>query len=201
MVQSSHVVVRTAQLSDADAIVQVYRENIAKAPVTNRNDIGPGMWREPETDEPAQALAENIGAKNREVWVAEHEGTIVGFLSAVVRTASTVHLTHVAVVNEIMIAPQMRGKGISNRLLAAFDMWAEEHACDLVVSISGNHDRERNRFFTKLGFAQVGQARAIPTQVLRSKLTGKGTVSRDTSRVIALRRALRHRQAKTESPT
>jgi hypothetical protein len=54
--------------------------------------------------------------------------------------------------------------------------------------------REPHRYLTKIGFTQVAAVRAIQASRLRSRLSSKATHSRDTGKLIAVRRTLRRRQ-------
>jgi hypothetical protein len=52
---------------------------------------------------------------------------------------------------------------------------------------------------TKIGFNQIAVVRAIQASKLRSRLTTKATNSRDTGKLIAVRRTLRRRQTDPRS--
>jgi hypothetical protein len=56
-----------------------------------------------------------------------------------------------------------------------------------------------HRYLTKIGFNQVAVLRAIESSKLRSRLTTKATNSRDTGKLIAVRRTLRRRQGHERS--
>ncbi len=190
MVLPNQVVVRPAVAGDAEAIVAIMTAAVAAAGLPkSRQDIGPAMWREPKPAEARSALKQNLANENQRIYVAQVDDKLVGFVSAVRRTITAVHLTNAIVINEIEIHPDFRDKGISKKLLSEIHVWALETNTELIGSISGQQDRERNRFLAKLGFGQVGAVRVTPTALLGGRLAPKG--SRESNRRISARRALR----------
>lgn len=190
MVLPNQVTVRPAVADDAEAIVSIMTAAVAAAGLPkSKQDIGPAMWREPKPTEARSALKQNLANENHRVYVAQVDDKLVGFVSAVRRTITVVHSTNAIIINEIEIHPDFRDKGISKKLLSEIHVWALETNTELIASISGQQDRERNRFLAKLGFGQVGAVRVTPTALLGSRLVPKG--SRESSRRISARRALR----------
>lgn len=195
MVHLNQVTVRPAVADDGASIVSIMTAAVNAADSSKPNkDIGPGMWREPKPAEARSALKQNLENENYRVYVAQLEGKLVGFVSAVRRTITAVHLTNAIVIDEIEIHPDFREKGISKKLISEIHVWALETNTELIATISGHQDRDRNRFLAKLGFGQVGAVRVTPTALLGSRLVPKS--SRDSNRHISARRALRRRPLK-----
>ena len=90
-------------------------------------------------------------------------------------------------------ATTVGGLSVASTLLSAAASYGEEHNCEIVVAAVPVHSREPHRYLTKIGFNQVAVLRAIQASKLRSRLTMKATNSRDTGKLIAVRRTLRRR--------
>ena len=109
-------------------------------------------------------------------------------------TLTPINLTRVLIVTEIQVSPRFRRRHVASTLLSAAASYGEEHNCEIVVASIPAHAREPHRYLTKIGFNQIAVLRAIQASKLRSRLTSKATHSRDTGKLIAVRRTLRRRQ-------
>ncbi len=116
-----------------------------------------------------------------------------------ISTLTPISLTRVLVVSEIQVCPRFRRRSVASMLLAAAASHGEENNCEIVVASIPVHSREPHRYLTKIGFNQVAVVRAIQASKLRSRLTTKATNSRDTGKLIAVRRTLRRRQTDPRS--
>lgn len=131
------------------------------------------------------------------------ERLVVGLVDDAV--AGVVHLRRVAVspvrvqqavqVTALSVTAQHRGKGVATALVSVATAWAEEKDAPFVVTAMPARDREANRYVTRLGFSQAAVLRVAATGALRSRFAGMAAGSRDTGRLIAVRRTLRRRQA------
>ena len=82
------------------------------------------------------------------VLVAEHEGTVIGYVSGSARSAFYVGgLT--AWVDEILVLPELRREGIGKRLMEAFEAWASRLNCRSVALAT----RGAAPFYEHLGYA------------------------------------------------
>ena len=103
------------------------------------------------------------------------------------------------IVTEIQVSPRFRRKSVASTLLSAAASHGEDHNCEIVVAAIPVHSREPHRYLTKIGFNQIAVLRAIQASKLRSRLTTRATNSRDTGKLIAVRRTLRRRQGQPRS--
>ena len=151
------------------------------------------LWREPGIAEAAAALELNLGRPDKRIIVALCEGEIVGATVCDISTLTPINLTRILIVTEIQVSPRFRRKSVALTLLSAAASYGEEHNCEIVVAAIPVHSREPHRYLTKIGFNQIAVLRAIQASKLRSRLTTKATNSRDTGKLIAVRRTLRRR--------
>ncbi len=112
-----------------------------------------------------------------------------------VNTLTPISLTRVLIVTEIQVSPRFRRRSVASMLLVGRRHHGEDHNCEIVVASIPAHSREPHRYLAKIGFNQIAIVRAIQASKLRSRLSGKATNSRDTGKLIAVRRTLRRRQA------
>jgi len=189
------IVLRDADREDAAALIFLWRECAESAREEGSNVLSStALWREPGVAEAAAALELNLANADKRIIVALVEGGVVGAVSCDISTTTPVNLTRVLVVNELQVLPSFRRKSVATTLLSAAANYGEEFNCEVVATLTPAHAREPNRFLTKLGFSQVSVVRATQASMLRSKLSTKATNSRDTGKLIAVRRTLRRRQ-------
>ncbi len=151
------------------------------------------LWREPGVAEAAAALDFNLGHPDKRIILALIDGEIVGATVCTIGTLTPINLTRVLIVTEIQVSPRFRRKSVASTLLSAAASYGEECNCEIVVAAIPVHSREPHRYLTKIGFNQIAVVRAIQASKLRSRLSMKATNSRDTGKLIAVRRTLRRR--------
>lgn len=189
------VLVRDAVREDAEALISIWRANAC--PTGAAGDESPAanpMWREPGIEESVAAVDLHLDNPERRLLVALVDGTVVGVLACSLRSLTPIHLTRVLIVTDLEVMAEWRRKSVASSLLSAAAHWGEEMNCDVVLTISPASSREPNRFLARLGFGQVSTVRAAQISVVRSRFAAKATNSRDTGRLIAMRRTLRRRQ-------
>ncbi|MGH3456900.1 N-acetyltransferase family protein [Aeromicrobium sp.] len=189
------IVLRDADREDAAALIALWSECAAFG-----RDEGSevftqqSLWREPTVAEAAAALEFALRSPDKRIIVALVDGEIVGATVCDIRTLTPVNLNMVLVVTEIQVSPRHRRRNVASTLLSAAASYGEERDCEIVVASTPAHARESNRYLTKIGFNQIAVLRAIQASKLRSRLTSKVTQSRDTGKLIAVRRTMRRRQ-------
>lgn len=192
----------------------------SRQPVTLRSATGEdaaaliGLWREGnETDqrEPSAAMPSTLGIPEAaEAIDAAHArggarlvvaligGAIVGMTYYEVRNAGPLTLTKILVVTDFQVSPRHRRKGVAAALLTSAAHFAEEHGAVVVMAAVKPQFRDGHRYLTKLGFSQAAVVRGIDADVLNSRLAIKTAGSRDTGRLLAVRRGMRRRQGATQ---
>ncbi len=188
------IVLRDADREDAAALISLWSESAAATRDEGSEAFTQQMlWREPGVPEAAAAIDFALRSPDKRIIVALVDGEIVGATVCDIRTLTPVTMDKVLLVTEIQVSPRHRRRTIASTLLSAAASYGEEHDCELVMAAIPAHAREPHRYLTKIGFNQIAVLRAIQASKLRSRLTSKAT-SRDTGKLIAVRRTLRRRQ-------
>lgn len=190
------IVLRDADRDDAAALISLWSECAAASQDEGSEAFTQqALWREPGVAEAAAALDVNLGQPNKRIVVAVADEEIVGATVFSLNTLTPISLTRVLIVTEIQVSPRYRRRSVASMLLSAAAHHGEDHNCEIVVASIPVHSREPQRYLAKIGFNQIAIVRAIQASKLRSRLSGKATNSRDTGKLIAVRRTLRRRQA------
>lgn len=195
MASRQPVVLRDAEPEDAAALIALWSECAAATrdegseAFTQQN-----LWREPGVAEAADALEFARRSPDKRTIVALVDGEIVGATVCDIRTLTPVNMDKVLLITEIQVSPRHRRRNVAVTLLSAAASYGEERGCEIVMAAIPAHAREPNRYLTKIGFSQIAVLRAIQASKLRSRITTKATQSRDTGKLIAVRRTLRRRQ-------
>jgi GNAT superfamily N-acetyltransferase len=90
----------------------------------------------------------------------------VGLLVLGVDPLSVVLGTPQVTVDNLVVAPQHRRRGVGAVLLAAAARYAEEVGADHLVATVGGHEAERQRFLARMGFAPLTTRRIVPRESL-----------------------------------
>nr|MCW2728426.1 hypothetical protein [Aeromicrobium sp.] len=189
------IVLRDAVREDANALVALWAECFdASRDEGSEAFTQQSLWRQPGLAEAAAALELNLSRPDKRVILAVVDDEIVGATVCDISTLTPINLTRILIVTEIQVSPRFRRKSVALTLLSAAASYGEEHNCEIVVAAIPAHSREPHRYLTKIGFNQIAVLRAIQSTKLRSRLSTKVTNSRDTGKLIAVRRTLRRRQ-------
>lgn len=196
------VVVRNAEPADAAALIDLWgccaaaaddEPPVAGATTATTAAVG-AAWREPRVAEAAEALGAYTADSSKRLLVAMLDEEIVGVLAANLRSMTPIHRTETLVVSDLHVSPPYRRKAVASTLMSAAVSWAEENDCEVVLTSTPAPSRDAHRFLTRLGFGQVAVIRGAQTSALRARFVSRATSSKDTGRLIAVRRTLRRRQ-------
>ncbi|WP_375003203.1 GNAT family N-acetyltransferase [Aeromicrobium sp. CTD01-1L150] len=191
----SPLVLRDATREDAAALAALWSECAADSDSeTSEAFTQQSMWHEPSVAEAAEALELHLSQPDKRIIIALIEGDVVGATVCDLSTLTPVTMTRVLRVTDIQVSPRHRRRSIALTLLSAAASYGEEHDVEMVVAAIPTQTREPHRYLTKIGFSQVAVVRAIKASKLRSQVSSRATHSRDTGRLIAVRRTLRRRQ-------
>lgn len=190
------IILRDATREDAAALVTLWTECAgASKDEGSEAFTQQSLWREPGLAEAESALELTLGRPEKRVIVAVVDDEIVGATVCDISTITPINLTRILLVTEIQVSPRYRRKSVASTLLSAAASYGEDKNCEIVVASIPAHSREPHRYLTKIGFNQIAVLRAIQSSKLRARLTTKATNSRDTGKLIAVRRTLRRRQS------
>jgi len=189
------ITMRDADREDAAALIRLWSECAASGQDEGSEAFTQqSLWREPEVAEAAEAIEFNLSLPDKRILVALAEGEIIGATVCDIRTLTPLSMTMVLLVTEIQVSPRFRRRSVASTLLSAVADYGDTKGCEVVIASIPAHAREPHRYLTKLGFNQIAVLRAVSASKLQSRLTGKATKSRDTGKLIAVRRTLRRRQ-------
>jgi len=191
----TQVVLREADREDAAALIALWAECAQAGPDEGSEAFTQqSLWREPDVPEAAAAIELNLSLPDKRMFVALSGGEIIGATVCDIRTLTPITLTRILLVTEIQVSPRFRRRSVAADLLSLVADYGDEKGCEIVVASVPSHARGPHRYLTKLGFNQIAIVRAISASKLQSRLSGKAVKSRDTGKLIAVRRTLRRRQ-------
>lgn len=85
---------------------------------------------------------------NHGCFVIEWDAEVVGYASGYKHVSLAVSQP-VAFLDEIVVKPELRGRGLGRRLMAAFEEWAGDHHCKVVALATGG----AREFYERLGYS------------------------------------------------
>ena len=102
------------------------------------------------TADVARRMEQISRLRDQALFVAENDGTIVGWVHVYARAV----LEHdvAAEVVGIVVDPNARRQGIGKALLARVEQWAKEHGLDCVRIGSASHRTDAHAFYETLGY-------------------------------------------------
>lgn len=146
------ITIRHVTDSDADALLQLRTELDRE---TAFMMLEPGE-RTMDVEEQRSRLAAIIARDNQTIVLAEHAGTLVGFLSACGgefrRNRATAYLV-------IGVLQAFAGQGIGSRLFAAAEEWAGAHGIHRLELTVMAHNHRAVHLYQKMGFEIEGTKR------------------------------------------
>jgi ribosomal protein S18 acetylase RimI-like enzyme len=154
--QQMDLLIRTATLADYDAVCEV----IAEADALHREAL-PRVFREP--DGPArteQFIAEAIAAEDSALWVAVHQGRIIGLLHAKMRETADVPILvprRYIVIDNLVVRREFRRRGVARGLMEMAHHWAREKGLAQIDLNVWEFNKEAIAFYESLGYAAVSR--------------------------------------------
>ncbi len=89
---------------------------------------------------------------DRMVWVAESGGKVVGMCTVQV-LVSTAEGGEAALVEDVVVHADFRGKGIGKKLLVALDQWAAKRGIRRLQLLADKENTPALRFYSRLGWS------------------------------------------------
>jgi GNAT superfamily N-acetyltransferase len=150
---------------------------------------------DPAVTEAEAAVARIAADPDERLIVGLVDDEVVGVVHLIRVPVSPIRVQEAVRMSALCVAPEQRGKGVGTALTSAATAWAEEKDAGFVMVTMPARDREANRYLTRAGFSQIGVVRLASTRALRSRFAGMAAGSRDTGRMIAVRKTLRRRHS------
>jgi diamine N-acetyltransferase len=154
------ITVRQAIVADYPAI-----ERLAQEILTFHATALPENFRIVHPALPESRFRDLITFASSAILVAEYEGVIVGHVECRVLPAST-NTTQApqvrAVIETIVVAAKMQGKGIGRTLFAACVAWAKSHGADTLLLEVWEFNEGAIAFYERLGMTTVHRRMSLP---------------------------------------
>lgn len=180
----SQLVVRSAQPTDAEVLLDLWADVVRKAD---------------RADQLADLLTviDRAGASETErLVVVEYDGTVAGAVLLRATTVSSLNLEPVVQVISPHVLPRYRRHGIGRCLVDAGVAFAEELGIGCIGTAVAAGNRDANRFMARLALGPAATLRIAPTPMVRAKLALQQphvvrTGGRHLTQVLAARRSMR----------
>ena len=150
--ESRDVTIRPGRREDAAEAARLWmqsaREHTAHDPIYATSPGAERVMR--------RFLTDVAGSNHSFLFVAEHGGRTVGFISGEMREGSpTFQAKTWASVDDVFVEPDHRNLGVGRALLERVKEWARERGADGVsLQVAAANERGR-KFYEELGFREV----------------------------------------------
>jgi ribosomal protein S18 acetylase RimI-like enzyme len=153
-VTASPVTIRAARPTDFDALVELDWSS-----AVHHASIDPVLYRIPERAALADFLRRRLSDPDREVLVAEADGTVVGMVDvtldedpdpgSIIRPVPTADIG-------ISVLEGWRGQGVGHALMAAAEASARSRGAQRIILDMSSANDGALRFYDSLGYAEYG---------------------------------------------
>jgi GNAT superfamily N-acetyltransferase len=89
------------------------------------------------------------------ILVAREQGTVVGMVN-ILYTVSTALGEEVALLEDMVVVPSMRGRGLGSALLTHALAHCEEYGCKRITLLTDGGNKAAQRFYARHGFVPSG---------------------------------------------
>ena len=134
-------IIREARSSDIPAMVELLRELF-----TLETDFAVDADRQQRGLEILLQEWDTAG-----IWVADADGRVVGMCTVQV-LISTAEGGPVGLVEDVVVEPSFRGKGIGRALLEALEAWAAENGLSRLQLLTDRRHTDTQRFYEAVGW-------------------------------------------------
>ena len=151
---ASPVTIRAARPTDFDALVELDWSS-----AVHHASIDPVLYRIPERAALADFLRRRLSDPDREVLVAEADGTVVGMVDvtldedpdpgSIIRPVPTADIG-------ISVLEGWRGQGVGHALMAAAEASARSRGAQRIILDMSSANDGALRFYDSLGYAEYG---------------------------------------------
>ncbi len=148
--------IREATMHDIDSLCDLFVEV---------NDLHaeavPHLFQKVEAGEVmADYLRDQIGWPGRQIFVAEQDDVLVGFVIVAVRLAPDAPVyvpRRFAEIEVLMVQKSCRRQGIGRALMDRAHQWAADHGINQVELVVLDFNEDANRFYEELGYRSLNR--------------------------------------------
>lgn len=99
------------------------------------------LWPRYDSDQLRDEVDKMLQDSTWAIFVAEHEGTIVGFIECSIRDkAPGCETTRIGYIEGWFVAPQFRRQGVGGKLVESGESWARQMGCtEMASDTTSNH--------------------------------------------------------------
>jgi ribosomal protein S18 acetylase RimI-like enzyme len=163
------MLIRQATMDDYAGLCAIFREVDAL-----HVEAQPQVFRDPgDAARPRAYIASIVNDENACLWVAEHEGQIVGLLKIAIQKTRDIPILVprcYAEIDTLAVAKQYHRRGIGRTLMEAAERWASERGVDQIELSVWEFNEQARAFYAALGYRtasrkmwRCGVSRAAPT--------------------------------------
>jgi GNAT superfamily N-acetyltransferase len=179
----SHVVLRSAVDSDAEALVSLWED------VLRRGD------HQQQLDD-VRFVVDRVSAMSEErIVVAVLDDRVVGAVYLRATTWSPINLERVVLAVSPHVLPEFRRHGVGRALMDAAVDFADELGIGHVGTAVETGSRESNRFMARLALGPAATLRVAPTATVKARLhqglPAARARGRQLTQIVAARRSMR----------
>ena len=140
--------IRKADIKDLESIMVLFDKlSLSDLPYDTEVDV---YWA--HTPDGKNYFTDKIQGKNSVCFVAEADGSIVGYFLAIKKEDPTYRLIKIADLEHLVVDENYRNQGIGKKLMNAFISWAKSEGINK-VSVNVFTDNEKGiKFYKREGF-------------------------------------------------
>lgn len=192
-VSRSHVALRTAVVSDAPFLVDLWHESCRRAD------------RSEQVADLEVLIKTADESPEQRLLVAEHDGQPAGAVLVRLATISPLDPEPCVLVLSPTVAPGVRRRGVGRVLMGAAVAFGEELGVSQIATAVATTSRDANRFMARLGLGPRATLRVAPLATVQSKVAaatpGRAPAGRQLGQVLAARRSMRRASALPTTPS
>ena len=133
--------VRMARVDDLDGLRELLTYMHGEPP-----------WPDAATDQARATLEHIVSQPLRGLMVAERDGVLVGTIDVIISSNLTRDVAPHALIENIVVRPELRRQGIGRALVEAAFRFAEQHRCYKVQLVSANQRDAAHHLYRTMGF-------------------------------------------------
>lgn len=143
-----NISVRKAILDDLQSVISLSDE-LTQSDLPYDKDVDVN-WS--NTEKGIKYYEQKITGKSGVCFVAEYDGSIVGYLTAAVKEVPSYRLVTVVDLENIVVSGELRSKGVGKTLMNAFFGWAREQKAHKVSVSVYTANKKGIAFYVREGF-------------------------------------------------